>query len=117
VIVAAAAQPPNLSPRTRRDETRAARARGRDPMTADPEVLGRVAVDADATPVELPAGRRDATITGRAPTSEPEKIPFQHVALGCHGTEVKLKPWIHLSRARRFGLYRSVTTKRSKLKG
>jgi hypothetical protein len=105
VIVAAAAKPPTLSPRTRRDEIRAgARSRprrspvarawpqtwtpariraalvralaraDRDPTTADPEAIGQLAVDPDATPVEPPAGRCDATITVRAPTKKLEQI-------------------------------------------
>ena len=47
----------------------------RDLMTADPEVIGRLAVETDATPVEPPAGRCDETITVRAPTKVPEEIP------------------------------------------
>ena len=43
--------------------------------TADPEVIGRLAIDADETPIEVPEGQLDDTIVVRAPTREPEAMP------------------------------------------
>lgn len=43
--------------------------------TADPEVVGRLAVDADEIPIEVPEGQLNDTIVVRVPTQEPEEMP------------------------------------------
>lgn len=44
--------------------------------TADPEVIGRLAVDADEVPVEVPEGQLNESTVVRAPTQEPEAMPL-----------------------------------------
>lgn len=43
--------------------------------TADADVIGRLAIDANETPVEVPEGQLNDTIVVRLPTREPEEMP------------------------------------------
>ena len=43
--------------------------------TADPEVIGHLAIDANQCPIEVPEGQLNDTIVVRAPTREPEEVP------------------------------------------
>jgi hypothetical protein len=48
---------------------------------ADAEVIGRLAVNADEIPVEVPEGELSDTVGVRAPTREPEEMPLPGASL------------------------------------
>lgn len=50
-------------------------------MTADSVVIGRLAVDGEETPIEVPEGACDDAVVVRAPTNEPEEFPLPATSL------------------------------------